>query len=78
MKAKSTPRKCRRPGCGAPAAFAFLAVTGRQVDKIVDGEGRRVYACRGHFQSAVDHLTAAMQALPGGGPARLRPVQLGV
>ncbi len=67
---------CTVGGCGAPASHVFEAVTGEQVEKIVDERGRRVRACRGHFQLAVDHLSAAMQALPGGGPARLRPVPL--
>jgi len=78
MKGKSSPGRCMVAGCGAGAAWAFLAVTGDQVDKVTDEHGKRVKACRGHLRFVVDRLAGAMQALPGGGPARLRPVPLTV
>lgn len=76
MRAKKTPPPCTVAGCGAPAAHAFLAVTGGQADKVVDTHGKRVRTCRAHFQFVVDRLHEAFAALPGGGPARLRAVPL--
>ena len=78
MKGRSTPGRCTVAGCGAAAAYAFLAVTGQVAERITDLHGRRVRACKPHFQFVTDRLAGAMQALPGGGPARLRPVPLTV
>jgi len=78
MRGNSTAARCTVAGCGAAAAWQFLAVTGEQTDRITDQQGRRVRACRGHLRFVVDRLAGAMQALPGGGPARLRPVPLTV
>ena len=71
-------RVCTAAGCGKPAAYAFLAVTGEQRDRVVDETGARVYACKGDMMGIAGKLRDAMQALPGGGPARLRAVPLTV
>jgi hypothetical protein len=74
---RRTSLPCTWRGCGAGAAYAFLAVSGATTEKIVDGQGRRVRACKPHMGSVVDRLHQLLQALPDGGPARLRTVPLG-
>jgi len=76
VKGRAVQPRCTMAGCGAPAAHAFLAITGEQKDKVTDEHGRRVRSCRPHLMAIVGRLQAAMQALPGGGPARLRVVDL--
>jgi hypothetical protein len=78
MRGKQTPKRCTVAGCDRPAAYAFLAVTGPTSERVVDETGARVRACQPDLMGVVGKLQAAMQALPGGGPARLRAVPLSV
>lgn len=78
MRPTKKPALCTVAGCGAGASYAFLAITGEQRDRVVDEQGNRVRACQPHLMGVVGRLQAAMQALPGGGPARLRAVPLTV
>jgi hypothetical protein len=76
MKGRQVPKRCTAAGCGQPAVYAFLAVTGDHADRIVDETGVRVRSCQGCVMGISGKLRDAMQALPGGGPARLRAVPL--
>lgn len=76
MLARAAQPRCMVAGCGAPASHQFLAGAGGDWSKVTDEHGRRVRACRGHFLGVVGRLQEAMAALPGGGPARLRAVEL--
>jgi hypothetical protein len=62
--------------CRSPASFAFLGVTGDQLDRIVLPDGTRLRACERHLELTMRNLAATFKTLPGGGPARLRAVPL--
>lgn len=78
MRGKQVPKRCTANGCGRDAAWAFLAVTGDQVARVTDEHGRRVRSCQPCLMGIVGKLRDQMQALPDGGPARLRAVPLTV
>lgn len=78
MRDRATPKRCHVQRCRQPAAYAFLAVTGDQVEKLTTGDGTRIRACRPHLLTTVDQIKAAFAQLPGGGPARVRAVPLSV
>jgi hypothetical protein len=62
--------------CQSPAGFAFLGVTGDQVDRVALPDGSRLRSCQGHLEVTMRNLAATFKTLPGGGPARLRAVPL--
>jgi len=78
VKPPTSPKPCFIDRCTNPAGYAFLAGGGEQWDRVTLPDGRRLRACRGHLFTTVDRLTATFAQLPGGGPARIRAVPLGV
>ena len=78
MRPRSVPKRCIVDRCSTPAGYAFLAVTGDVAEKIVTPAGLRVRACRPHLGLVVNQIAAAFSRLPGGGPARVRAVPLGL
>lgn len=78
MKKPSRRPRCTVEQCRGPASHAFLAVTGDETAKVTFADGRRIRTCQPHFMVVVDRLHKAFAELPGGGPARLRAVPLGV